>query len=74
MVKVYKNIFDLLEIGDKTYYTLASGSTFSKYSHEFQTLTPAGEDIIFICDKCKVAVNKEIIEEQNSCPSAVIKI
>ena len=68
MVKVYKNIFDLLEIGDKTYYTLASGSTFSKYSHEFQTLTPAGEDIIFICDKCKVAVNKEIIEEQNSCP------
>ncbi len=64
----YINIFDQLGLGDKTYLTYASGGTFSKYSHEFQTVSDAGEDIIYICDLCKVAVNEEIIEEQNSCP------
>jgi prolyl-tRNA synthetase len=61
--KAYNNIFARCGLGDKTYLTFASGGTFSKYSHEFQTLTGAGEDIIYICDKCRVAVNKEIIEE-----------
>ena len=64
----YKNIFDKAGIGDKTYITFASGGSFSKYSHEFQTITDAGEDIIFLCEKCKIAVNKEIINEQNTCP------
>jgi prolyl-tRNA synthetase len=69
-VKVaYKRIFKRCGIGDKTYLTYASGGTFSKYSHEFQTLTEAGEDLIYICDKCKVAINKEILEDQNGqCP------
>jgi len=65
----YFKIFDKVNIKNKTYLTYASGGDFSKYSHEFQTLTPAGEDIIYICDKCNVAVNKEIIEEvKNYCP------
>ena len=64
----YKNIFNRLGIGEKTYITFASGGSFSKYSHEFQTISDAGEDLIYICDKCKVAVNKEIIAEQNKCP------
>ena len=68
MARVYKNIFDILGIGDKTYYTLASGSTFSKYSHEFQTVTEAGEDTIHICNKCKIAINNEIIKENKTCP------
>ncbi|MCL5004366.1 MAG: His/Gly/Thr/Pro-type tRNA ligase C-terminal domain-containing protein [Patescibacteria group bacterium] len=66
--KSYDKIFKAVGLGKLTYLTFASGGTFSKYSHEFQTLTPAGEDIIFICDKCKIAVNKEIIGEQNVCP------
>jgi len=66
--QAYKNIFDIVGIGDITYLTYASGGTFSKYSHEFQTVSDAGEDIIYICDKCKVAINDEIIDEQNSCP------
>lgn len=67
--QAYKNIFDRCGLGDLTYLTYASGGTFSKYSHEFQTLTEAGEDIIYICDKCRVAVNEEIIAEQNhACP------
>ena len=40
----------------------ASGGTFSKYSHEFQVLTESGEDIIFYCEKCLYAQNKEITE------------
>ena len=68
MIKTYFNIFKELGIGKKTYLTFASGGTFSKYSHEFQMLTEAGEDIIFICDKCKTAVNKEIKNEMARCP------
>ncbi|PIR13363.1 prolyl-tRNA synthetase [Candidatus Falkowbacteria bacterium CG11_big_fil_rev_8_21_14_0_20_39_10] len=67
--KAYFKIFNRCGIGKKTYLTYASGGTFSKYSHEFQTLTEAGEDIIYICDKCRAAVNKEIMADQkNSCP------
>jgi len=66
--EAYKNIFKRLGLGDKTYLTYASGGSFCKYSHEFQTLTESGEDLIYICPKCEVAVNKEIIAEQNTCP------
>lgn len=69
----YKNIFQRLEIWDKIYYTYASGGTFSEYSHEYQLLTPAGEDTIHICQKClangiRIAVNKEIKEKTPKCP------
>jgi len=66
-IVAYNNVFKRCGISETTYLTYASGGTFSKYSHEFQTLTDAGEDLIYICDKCKVAVNKEIIEDLNSC-------
>jgi len=69
MLKVYFNIFKECGIGKNTYQTLASGGTFSKYSDEFQTLTEAGEDIIYICQKCKTAVNKEIKAENPVCPN-----
>jgi len=64
----YWRIFERLGLKDKTYLTYASGGSFSKYSHEFQTLSESGEDLIYACDKCRVAVNKEIIDEQDSCP------
>ncbi|PLX27442.1 prolyl-tRNA synthetase [Candidatus Parcubacteria bacterium] len=65
----YENVFKRVGIGNETYKTYASGGTFSKYSHEFQTLTDAGEDYIYICDKCRVAINKEILADQkNKCP------
>ncbi len=65
---VYSKIFTDVGLGDFTYLTYASGGTFSKYSHEFQTVTQSGEDTIFVCEKCTVAVNKEIIGEQSTCP------
>ncbi|MBI4121661.1 MAG: hypothetical protein HY470_01750, partial [Candidatus Ryanbacteria bacterium] len=65
----YEKVFARVGIGDKTYYTHASGGTFSKYSHEFQTLTDVGEDTIYICEKCHIAVNDEIVKEIGSaCP------
>ena len=64
----YKNIFDRAGIGEKTYLTFASGGSFSKYSHEFQTETDAGEDIIFVCSECNMAFNKEIKDEISHCP------
>ncbi|MFA5155624.1 MAG: aminoacyl--tRNA ligase-related protein [Patescibacteria group bacterium] len=67
-IGAYKKIYDRLGLGDLTYLTYASGGSFSKYSHEFQTLSAAGEDLIYVCDKCRVAVNREIIAEQKACP------
>lgn len=64
----YFRIYERLGLKDLTYLTYSSGGAFSKYSHEFQTLIDAGEDHIYICPKCKIAVNREIIEEQKSCP------
>lgn len=76
--KAYFQIFKRCGIGKQTFLTLASGGTFSKYSHEFQTLTPYGEDRIYLCPKCKLATNKEIIKEQNykcqTCKSQKLEI
>jgi len=60
----YKNIFDQVGIGHLTYITFASGGTFSKFSHEFQTVTSAGEDIIYVDEKKGVAVNKEVFSDE----------
>ena len=47
MKSVYKTIFDKVGIGHVTYMTFASGGTFSKYSHEFQTITSFRQATIF---------------------------
>ena len=64
----YLNIFE--RCGLKAIITEASGGTFSKYSHEFQVLTEFGEDLIYYCDNCFYAQNKEIAEhkEGDTCP------
>lgn len=71
--RAYQNIFAKAGIDDQTYITYASGGSFSKNSHEFQTVADAGEDTIYLCEKCKVAINKEIFAEQNSCPECGAK-
>ena len=63
--QAYFRIFDRFGLKKQTLLTLASGGTFSKYSYEFQTITPYGEDEIYICKKCKLAINKEIIKQEN---------
>ena len=68
VTQAYINIYKRLGIGDITLKTYASGGTFSKYSHEFQTISDIGEDTIFVCEKCNIAINQEIIADQNHCP------
>lgn len=60
----YKSIFEKVGLGDSTYLTFASGGTFSKFSHEFQTVTSAGEDIIYIDESKGIAINKEVYNEE----------
>lgn len=62
--EAYKNIFKRVGIGHLTYLTFASGGTFSKYSHEFQTLTGAGEDTIYLDENRGLAINKEIYDDE----------
>lgn len=64
MKDVYKTIFKKVGIGHITYPTFASGGTFSKYSHEFQTITSAGEDTIYIDEESGVALNKEVMNDE----------
>jgi len=64
----YGRIFKNTGIGEQTHVTFASGGTFSKHSHEFQTLAPSGEDTVYICQRCGTGVNREIIGEQKDCP------
>ncbi len=67
--RAYFQIFKRCGLGEYTFLTLASGGAFSKYSHEFQTITSGGEDKIYLCLKCREAINKEIIKEENyKCP------
>ncbi|MBZ1345310.1 MAG: prolyl-tRNA synthetase [Candidatus Nealsonbacteria bacterium] len=72
--KAYFRIFKRCGLEKETLLTLASGGTFSQYSHEFQTITLFGEDTIYLCQKCKLGINKEIIaKEKYSCPECKSK-
>jgi prolyl-tRNA synthetase len=62
--EAYKKVYDRLGIGDRTFLTFASGGSFSKYSHEFQTLSEAGEDTIYLNRTKGIAVNKEVLTDE----------
>jgi len=62
--KAYAKIFERLNLGGSTFVTFASGGSFAKYSHEFQTITEAGEDIIYVDEKKKIAINKEVLNDE----------
>lgn len=61
----YMNVFRRVGLGESTYITSASGGLFTdKFSHEFQTLCEAGEDIIYVHKDGKNALNEEIFNEE----------
>ncbi|MCK5320852.1 prolyl-tRNA synthetase, partial [Candidatus Parcubacteria bacterium] len=64
MKSVYMKIFNRVGIGDKTYLTMSSGGSFSKYSFEFQTISNAGEDVILYDKDKKIAINKDDYSEE----------
>ncbi|MDX9913371.1 MAG: aminoacyl--tRNA ligase-related protein [Candidatus Moranbacteria bacterium] len=64
ITQAYLNVFNRAGIGEKTYLTFASGGTFSKYSHEFQTVSEAGEDIVYIDKEKNIAINEEVFNDE----------
>lgn len=61
--EAYKRIFNRIGIGDKTYRTFASGGAFTKFSHEFQTLAEAGEDVVYVNEEKGIAINEEVLAD-----------
>jgi prolyl-tRNA synthetase len=62
--ETYLKVFRRLGIGDQTYVTFASGGIFSQFSEEFQTVSDAGEDIIYVDEKKRMAVNAEVYNDE----------
>lgn len=64
-IEAYKKVFERVGLGQETYVTSASGGVFTdKFSHEFQTICDAGEDMIYVNKEKKIALNEEIYNEQ----------
>ena len=60
----YTRVFERAGIGRDTYQTFASGGVFSKYSHEYQTVCDAGEDVIYVDEEKGIAINKEVYTDE----------
>lgn len=64
-IDAYMNIYKRLGIGADTYVTFASGGAFTQFSHEFQTICDAGEDVIYLHRAKNIAVNEEVMDDEN---------
>lgn len=64
ITEAYHRVYARLGIGDITYKTFAGGGSFSKYSHEFQTLSEVGEDTIYVHEGKKIAINQEVYTDE----------
>lgn len=60
----YQAVFNRAGIGERTWLTFASGGMFSKFSHEFQTVSDAGEDTIYLHKEKGIAVNEEVMTDE----------
>lgn len=60
----YTRIFERVGLGERTFKTFASGGVFSKYSHEYQTVTDAGEDYIYVNREKGIAINEEVYTDE----------
>jgi len=57
----YMKCFERMGVGDDTYITFAAGGDFTEFSHEFQTVCDAGEDVSYISKEKNIAINEEVI-------------
>lgn len=64
ITEAYHRVYERLGLGDLTYKTFASGGSFAKYSHEFQTLSDVGEDTIYVHEGKKIAINEEVYTDE----------
>jgi prolyl-tRNA synthetase len=63
-IDAYTRVYDRLGIGEDTFVTFASGGAFTQFSHEFQTVTEAGEDEIYLNREKHIAINAEVLTEE----------
>ena len=63
-IAAYTRVYDRLGLGEDTYVTFASGGAFTQFSHEFQTICEAGEDIIYVNREKGIALNEEVLNEE----------
>lgn len=64
VIEAYHRIYQKIGLGEDTYLTFASGGAFTQFSHEFQTVTEAGEDIIYLNRAKRIAVNQEVLSDE----------
>lgn len=60
MKVAYMNVFNRVGLGEDTFITFASGGAFTEFSHEFQTICDAGEDICYVSKEKGIAINEEV--------------
>jgi prolyl-tRNA synthetase len=65
VMNAYIRVFERLGLGDDTYVTFASGGSFTKFSHEFQTVCETGEDTIYLHKKKNIAINEEVLDDES---------
>lgn len=64
-IEAYNMVYKRVGLGDITFVTSASGGVFTdKFSHEFQTICDAGEDIIYVHKDGKTALNEEVFNDE----------
>jgi prolyl-tRNA synthetase len=73
MREAYKRVFERAGIGDVTYVTFASGGIFSEFSEEFQTISDAGEDTIYVDEKSGIALNSEVYTDEVIAKLGLVK-
>lgn len=64
VIDAYLRIFKRVGVGEDTFVTFAPGGAFTEFSHEFQTMTDAGEDTIYVNREKKVAINEEVLNDK----------
>lgn len=74
----YEKVFR--RCGLDAFYTVADGGDFTgNETHEFQVVSPVGEDTIFVCSQCRYAVNSNFVKRgtsdaQTLCPQCMIAL
>ena len=72
-IDAYNQVFEHIGIADDTFMTFADGGAFTQFSHEFQTITDAGEDTVYINREKNIAINKEVLTDETLAELGVVR-
>jgi len=61
-IVAYNNVYERIGLGKDTHVVFADGGAFTEFSHEFQTLSEIGEDLIFKVPNEDKYLNQEIVK------------